>query len=625
MDNEIMQFILLLEKLNEINTTSAEDVKQFFEKIEELAKILSENDFFQTFNIIFDIEIEILHSDVKKCLSLKEASYKFIKEAPRFLEEIKRFTRNNLELLRDIQESTKLDLTTFIQTIDNEDFDWDRIRKFPLNAQDVIAVSVIEKVGIDNFMDYYEYFEKPGDRVAYLLLSKDKIPPSKLPKFRLGEKVFYYLLYNGFHGMIIKYIDSFSFKESEKLLRSAWNMNHRVASMVEERMYSHKKSFFSKIRQIFKSSEKSRSDARLFVKRYRESMAKATEVAKKRLLKEPWMHEDDFLAIFEEELNKLNLSFDTNKSEVIINKDKKAIIDSLKRFRYFYLALSSLRNKYTPEQLFEKLFEFPPDIFVRYEFSQAAVTFICPDKTYDRIYKKLNLNNQKLTKEEIEKMSKYSGGSKSIVVCDDWQIPIVVLRLSHDNINTRMHENQHVENNISYINEEDMSVQESASGFFTNIEKISSEEQKEIFLRFMRKYRSKHIEPRAKDEILAYYRNEPNPNRIEDILLESSLYDYSKEIREDVKYAVGQIFNPLLEDFYYSKITSDKRILELFKDCIREVFKDEYEHLISTSVWSGYSIKNEIGVDRAINLLVQHTLANWEKIFLKYYSRRAMK
>ena len=187
----------------------------------------------------------------------------------------------------------------------------------------------------------------------------------------------------------------------------------------------------------------------------------------------------------------------------------------------------------------------------------------------------------------------------------------------------KKHEEQHLWNGLIRPAEEIMTECE----LVANIGAGKEANEKRLYHELIRLARKRLIDPHARDEIIALYRDGSSPAGIYNVLTSNPLYDYLSFFRRDIDDLPLQTIDFLQKNFigYSSTPAQDKALPEL-KSLTEIVFGEEYHsdlkkwtEAITNMEKKGYS-REEI-----INLIFQEPANHWSNLARQLAPKRPQK
>ena len=359
------------------------------------------------------------------------------------------------------------------------------------------------------------------------------------------------------------------------------------------------------------------------LRRYKEWWAQITKDSIELIRSNPDIEKEELLEWFYEQA--LLSGFDPKplESDDIIEKQKfiaipiesRKVEEIFDKYQKEHGAIKRLRAQFSDDQeLYEHLYGSKPEGKIEIIKGASNLHIRCWNlNDYTRVYYGKN-KTEKLTGELINRADK-SGGVQTKTYFEELKEDIIIT--AENNKKGRsfkekwpqevfVHEEQHAIHEL-FKNEHEFYA---TSDFLKKAikEKDGGEIQKTVE-RELRRFRHKLIDVRAKDEIMAFYKDGTSAEDVKNILLKTEedggIYDYTSKYRENWKEAASSI------GLHNEK---DDDIKKYFESAIQKVFTEEYKELIDKAVNAFAQLQNLYGTEKTIRLLTHEPLDKWVKV-----------
>ena len=288
-------------------------------------------------------------------------------------------------------------------------------------------------------------------------------------------------------------------------------------------------------------------------------------------------------------------------------------------------AVSDIRKKYPDDAvLYKAIFKKAPRGKVEVITGPMTLYFKCSNVVdYARIFSDAPLQNREITAHDIDTANNSRGVSKSTssvpglegcIIAENTSLITskykndpemeAIQGIHFESKGTQDHEEQHA---IKKLFEDEYF----RKGAFDKISSAKNEKERlGAVVKTFRYDRERIADSRAKDEILAYFKENMLSKIIYDSLTKpksaGGIYDYW----EEYKLNTGERFRKEWKD-----MLKDQKIRPLIDEAEKKVFKDEYHKLIENSIRNAYFLYHKgYTEEQVIGLLVNEPLSKWAKV-----------
>lgn len=341
-----------------------------------------------------------------------------------------------------------------------------------------------------------------------------------------------------------------------------------------------------------------------------EGLALVQEEMRKRIERQPDMPFEDL----EHHFVKAGKEYGMNYVQRTVGREV------LRRYVERRTELRALREEHPEDaSLFEALYDTAP--VGKVEIIDGPATFYvrCHDeRDYSRAYYGGSEPNEAM----VEQANRSGGANTRAVGPEKMQGAIIIENTKHIERNSTVSPYQKMEwSDDIRIHEEQHAIHalfdktEMRTFTLDRLLDSVSEEDDELYIKsYVEYYREKVADERAKDEILAYFRDgHPAPAVYGILTQQDGLYDYLK----DSERRAGEL---VVNEY------GDEKLRTLVERAAKQVFGHEYSALVARGTAVPYILeKNGYSKEQAIALLTHEPLGKWERVAQRLFGDQAPK